>query len=228
MNSARRSNDQEHELIKTATKSAFNPDGINLTRKGICYKRGDDYYQDCKAESLIVRALRRYIRLWDEADALDYRQTREDVWSQVDAAWLDAGKAQATDTADKLLLHCIKNMLFNPVSKFKVTCDPAIQNLKREFKFDNVKSNQLDVAIYSCRNFYIGVAFSLVKGYSASNGWAWGKEAEARPGRTSEQRELCAVDLKAFRRYDEISRADVDEFTKSLDFPKGICGKGAG
>lgn len=218
MNSARRSNDREHELVETATKSAFNPTGINLKRKGIRYKRGDDYYQDCKAESLIVRALRRYIQLWDGALDEDQNATREarmNAWSKVDDAWLDVGKAQATDTADKLLLYCMKNMPLNLVSEFKMKFGAAIQNLKREFKFNSSINERyrVDVGVYSGRDSCIGESFSLLKGWRS----AAGSECPHLGG--TSVGEMLSLDLAAFRRYDEMKRADVDEFMKSLDLP---------
>lgn len=219
MNSARRSNDREHTFIKTATKSALDRAGIHLERKGIRYKRGDDDYQDCKSESLVIRALRQYLRVWNELQALNNDDendpnTIDDLTNKAEDAWLDVGKAQATDTTDTLLFYCMKNKGLYQTLVLKEKFDFAMHNIKREFEFQAYFSKNTkrprNFGIYS-PDWFIGIDFSLQKRLCSGQG-------AVAPDGAYDAKDTAVVDLTALHQYKELSRTEVNEFKKFLDF----------
>lgn len=228
MNTSRRSTDQEHRLIAAST-------GIQLERKGIRYKREKDDYQDCKAESLIIQAAINYSRLWTIADEQtprggawqlgpDHIQAEiDDSWNNAETAWFDLGKAQAMDTANKLVSYN----------------NSSLQ--KRDFKY---KTNELhsergcriltegeiysdaSMAIYSdveADNAFtmksmglLGVTFSLLRKPTAHS-WAGIQMLSPDRGKFSY---LAAIsDSQILCKHEAKSRAEIDEFTTSLNLP---------
>ncbi len=213
INSGQRSTNQQHDLIQKMT-------GIALERKGLRYKRGDHAYQNTQSESLIVVALRQYIRLWNAAREMDQNENGEHdawlaAWRKADEAWLDVGKAQATDTADKLLLYCL-SIPFSQMPDFKVILHPSTENQNRALTYDDmIGHHTLKTSIYGKAPRLLGGSFSLVKArYNVDGRWGvmlWGDSVSA-PSPTD-------LNLGCLRRYEEVSRSVIHDFMESLDFP---------
>lgn len=145
MNSGRRSNDAEHQLIQQIMS-------INLHREGIRYKQDGLWFQDSRTEFKLINKYRTCIRLYYEAVNHGGRAKADNFGCE------EVGKAQG-EVMWLLQRICEKDRPFYPLPK-------NFSGFKRGFAFDNSITNKNDVLIFSEGKFDDGFGkdFYLNKG----------------------------------------------------------------